>query len=50
MTEIRFYHLQRARLEVPFGDYGISQPRAAAVLSVDDKGTMEVQLFFTRTT
>ena len=37
-------------LEIPFSDYGISQPRAAAVLSVDDKGTMEVQLFFTRTT
>jgi polyisoprenoid-binding protein YceI len=37
-------------LEVPFADYSISQPRAASVLSVDDKGTMEVQLFFTRTT
>ena len=37
-------------LEVPFSDYSISQPRAAAVLSVDDKGTIEVQLFFTRTT
>src|SRR4051794_31922975 len=36
-------------LEVPFSDYSISQPRAAAVLSVDDKGTLEVQLFFTRT-
>jgi polyisoprenoid-binding protein YceI len=37
-------------LEVPFSDYSISQPRAAAVLSVDDKGTLEVQLFFTHTT
>jgi polyisoprenoid-binding protein YceI len=37
-------------LEVPFSDYSISQPRAAAVLSVEDKGTFEVQLFFTRTT
>jgi len=36
-------------LEVPFSDYSISQPRAAAVLSVDDKGVMEVQLFLTRT-
>src|SRR4051812_39514227 len=37
-------------LEIPFADYSISQPRAAAVLSVDDQGTLEVQLFFTRTT
>jgi len=37
-------------LEVPFSDYSISQPRAAAVLSVEDKGVFEVQLFFTRTT
>jgi polyisoprenoid-binding protein YceI len=37
-------------LEVPFADYSISQPRAAAVLSVEDKGTIEIQLFFTRTT
>jgi polyisoprenoid-binding protein YceI len=37
-------------LEVPFSDYSISQPRAAAVLSVEDKGTFEVQLFFSRTT
>jgi len=37
-------------LDIPFSDYSISQPRAAAVLSVDDHGTMEVQLFFTRTT
>jgi polyisoprenoid-binding protein YceI len=37
-------------LEIPFADYSISQPRAASVLSVEDKGTFEVQLFFTRTT
>jgi polyisoprenoid-binding protein YceI len=37
-------------LEVQFADYSISQPRAAAVLSVDDKGTFEVQLLLTRTT
>jgi polyisoprenoid-binding protein YceI len=37
-------------LEVPFSDYSISQPRAASVLSVEDKGTIELQLFFTRTT
>ena len=37
-------------LEVPFADYSISQPRAAAVLSVEDKGTIELQLFFTRAT
>jgi polyisoprenoid-binding protein YceI len=37
-------------LEVPFADYSISQPRAVSVLSVEDKGIFEVQLFFTRTT
>lgn len=37
-------------LEIPFSDYSISQPRAASVLSVEDKGTIEIQLFFTRTT
>jgi polyisoprenoid-binding protein YceI len=37
-------------LEIPFADYSISQPRAASVLSVEDKGTFEVQLFLTRTT
>lgn len=37
-------------LEVPFSDYSINKPSAAAVLSVDDKGVMEVQLFLTRTT
>jgi len=37
-------------LEVPFADYSISQPRAASVLSVEDKGIFEIQLFLTRTT
>lgn len=37
-------------LEIPFSDYSINKPSAAAVLSVEDKGVMEVQLFFTRTT
>lgn len=36
-------------LDIAFADYSISQPRAAAVLSVDDKGVMEIQLFLTRT-
>jgi len=35
-------------LEVAFADYGIATPRAAAVLSVEDRGLMEVQLFFTK--
>ncbi|MFA5886088.1 MAG: YceI family protein [Acidimicrobiia bacterium] len=38
------------QLEIPFSDFDIDKPSAAAVLSVDDKGVMEVQLFFTRTT
>jgi polyisoprenoid-binding protein YceI len=37
-------------LEIPFADYSINKPSAAAVLSVEDKGVMEVQLFFTRAT
>src|SRR5262245_51852430 len=37
-------------LEIPFSDYSISQPRAASVLSVEDKGIIELQLYFTRTT
>jgi polyisoprenoid-binding protein YceI len=36
------------QLPIAFADYSISQPRAATVLSVDDNGLMEVQLFFTR--
>ena len=35
-------------IEIPFADYSISQPRAAAVLSVEDKGVMEIQLFLTK--
>jgi polyisoprenoid-binding protein YceI len=37
-------------LEIPFADYSINKPSAAAVLSVDDHGVMEIQLFLTRTT
>ncbi len=32
--------------EVAFADFGIAQPRAASVLSVDDRGTLELQLVF----
>ena len=35
-------------LEIQFADYDIGKPRAAIVLSVDDKGVIEVQLFFTK--
>lgn len=35
-------------LEIPFGDYSIDKPSAAAVLSVDDTGVMEIQLFLTK--
>jgi polyisoprenoid-binding protein YceI len=34
-------------LEIPFADYSINRPSAASVLSVEDKGVIEVQLFFT---
>ena len=34
-------------LPVMFSDYGITAPTAPIVLSVDDHGTMELQLFFT---
>ena len=34
--------------EVVFADYGIAQPRAAAVLSVADRATLELQLVFER--
>ena len=37
-------------LTVPFSDYSINKPVAAAVLSVEDEGVLEVQLFFTRST
>lgn len=35
-------------LQIQFADYDIAKPRAAVVLSVDDKGIIEVQLFFTK--
>jgi polyisoprenoid-binding protein YceI len=35
-------------LEIQFADYDIQKPRAAIVLSVEDKGVIEVQLFFTK--
>jgi polyisoprenoid-binding protein YceI len=34
-------------LEIAFADYGIEQPTSFLVLSVDDHGTIELQLFFT---
>jgi polyisoprenoid-binding protein YceI len=34
-------------LPIAFGDYGIQAPTSFAVLSVEDQGTMELQLFFT---
>jgi polyisoprenoid-binding protein YceI len=34
--------------EIEFADFNISQPRAASVLSVEDHGTMELQLVFDR--
>jgi len=34
--------------EILFADYEIDKPTAAAVLSVDDRGIMEMQLVFTR--
>ena len=34
-------------LEVAFADYGIQAPNSFAVLSVEDHGTMELQLLFT---
>jgi polyisoprenoid-binding protein YceI len=35
-------------LEIEFADYGIETPRAAIVLSVEDRGIMEFQLAFVR--
>lgn len=34
--------------EVVFSDYGVPTPRSAAVLSVEDQGVMEFQLYFAR--
>ena len=36
------------RVPIVFADYDIDPPRAAVVLSVDDEGEMEFQLFLTR--
>ena len=35
-------------LDIDFADYDIDQPRSLAVLSIDDHGVLELQLFFTR--
>ncbi|MEM9747299.1 MAG: YceI family protein [Actinomycetota bacterium] len=35
-------------LEIVFADYGVELPSAPIVLSVDDRGPIELQLFFTR--
>jgi polyisoprenoid-binding protein YceI len=35
-------------LEITFADYGIAKPSSFAVLSIADTGTMELQLYFTR--
>lgn len=35
-------------LEIPFADFGISQPQSFMVVSIDDRGTMEFQLQFTK--
>ena len=35
-------------LPVLFSDYGMEKPQAMIVLSVDDNGTMEFQLQFTK--
>lgn len=37
-----------ASAEVVFADYGVQTPSAAIVVSVEDHGTVELQLFFTR--
>jgi polyisoprenoid-binding protein YceI len=34
--------------DVVFADFGIQKPQSAVVLSVEDRGQMEVQLFFTK--
>jgi polyisoprenoid-binding protein YceI len=36
------------QLDIPFADFDIEQPRSFAVLSIEDHGILEVQLFFTR--
>ncbi|MCY4368625.1 MAG: hypothetical protein OXF41_04195 [bacterium] len=34
--------------DVVFSDFGVTAPMSAAVISVEDHGIMEFQLFFTR--
>jgi hypothetical protein len=34
-------------LEITFADFGIAKPTSFLVLSVQDHGTLELQLFFT---
>jgi polyisoprenoid-binding protein YceI len=36
-------------IDVEFADYDIRKPTAASVLSVEDRGVIELQLFFTKT-
>ena len=36
-------------LPIAFADYSIEKPNSFHVLSIDDHGTMELQLFFTHT-
>jgi polyisoprenoid-binding protein YceI len=33
-------------LDIKFADFGIAQPRSAAVLSIEDHGMLELQLVF----
>jgi polyisoprenoid-binding protein YceI len=35
-------------LPIAFADYGIQKPNSFIVLSIADQGTMELQLFFTK--
>jgi polyisoprenoid-binding protein YceI len=35
-------------LQITFAEYGIDKPNSFAVVSIADRGTMELQLFFTR--
>jgi polyisoprenoid-binding protein YceI len=37
------------QLDIPFADFDIAQPTSFAVLSVEDHGILEVQLFLTKT-
>jgi polyisoprenoid-binding protein YceI len=36
------------QIDIAFADYGIEKPMSFKVLSIEDKGVMELQLFFTR--